>query len=137
SLATNDEVRCRAQAQTDQRRAVQTSNEQHVARLERRDGIALTIVVPAHDEAPNLERLLSELHAALDPTSLAWELIVVDDGSTDETPRVLAGLAVDDPRLRPFRLPTRSGQTAALVAGFRAAAAPLIATLDADLQCPP
>src|SRR5262245_33699410 len=100
-------------------------------------GIGLSVVAPAHNEAPNLERLLREVHAALDPTGTAWELIVVDDGSTDETPKILARLVATDAHLRPITLATRSGQTAALVAGFRAATAPLIATLDADLQCPP
>ncbi|HLK10678.1 MAG TPA: glycosyltransferase [Candidatus Binatia bacterium] len=101
------------------------------------DGPMLSVVVPAYDEAPNLERLLSEVRAALDPTGLAWELIVVDDGSGDETPAILARLAAAEPRLRPLRQPTRSGQTAALVTGFHAARGALIATLDADLQCPP
>src|SRR5581483_8385062 len=98
---------------------------------------ALSVVVPAYDEAPNLERLLAEVRAALDPTGLSWELIVVDDGSGDDTPAVLARLAAAEPRLRPLRQPARSGQTAALVAGFRAARGALVATLDADLQCPP
>jgi len=99
--------------------------------------LALSIVVPAHDEAPNLEHLLREVHAALDPGGLAWELIVVDDGSTDETPAVLGRLAAGDPGLRTLRLPRRSGQTAALRAGFGLASGSLFATLDADLQCPP
>jgi 4-amino-4-deoxy-L-arabinose transferase-like glycosyltransferase len=99
--------------------------------------VTISVVVPAHDEAPNLERLLREVHAALDPGGLAWELIVVDDGSTDETGAVLGRLAVADPRLRVLRLPRRCGQTAALRAGFGAASGAVIATLDADLQCPP
>src|SRR5215468_9404297 len=99
--------------------------------------VAISVVVPAHNEAPNLERLLREVQAALDPGGLAWELIVVDDGSTDETDAVLGRLAAADARLRVLRLPQRSGQTAALRAGFRAARGALIATLDADLQCPP
>ncbi|HYR95483.1 MAG TPA: glycosyltransferase, partial [Candidatus Binatus sp.] len=97
----------------------------------------LSVVVPAHDEAENLPRLLSEVAAALDPTGIAWELIVVDDGSADETPAVLARLATGEPRLRPLRLERRSGQTAALAAGFRIARGDRIATLDADLQCSP
>lgn len=98
---------------------------------------ALSVVVPAYDEAPNLEALVAEVRAALDPTGLAWELVIVDDGSGDETPALLARLASTDPRVRSLRLAARSGQTAALLAGFRATRAPLIATLDADLQCPP
>ncbi len=103
----------------------------------RGDNLTISIVVPAHDEAPNLERLLSEVRAALDPAGVAWELIVVDDGSTDDTPAVLGRLGAADARLRVLRLPQRRGQTAALRAGFRAAAGSVIATLDADLQCPP
>ena len=101
------------------------------------DDVALSVVAPAHDEAPNLERLLREVHAALDPLGVAWELIIADDGSDDDTPAVLRRLAAGDPRLRSVRLPERSGQTAALQAGLRAARGRLIATLDADLQCPP
>jgi dolichol-phosphate mannosyltransferase len=96
----------------------------------------LSVVAPAHDEADNLDRLIAEVRAALD-TVIPWELIVVDDGSTDETHDVLASIARADPRVRPVRLETRSGQTAALMAGIGAAAAPLVATLDADLQCSP
>ena len=93
--------------------------------------------MPAHDEASNLERLLAEVRAALDPTGLAWELIVVDDGSMDDTSEILARLAAADPRLHPLRLPERRGQTAALAAGFALATGTRIATLDADLQCAP
>src|SRR5438093_397986 len=101
------------------------------------DPIAVSVVAPAHDEAPNLVRLLAEVRAALDPLGIAWELIVVDDGSGDETPALLARLAEADHHLRPLRLARRSGQTAALAAGFRAARGRLIATPDADLQCAP
>ena len=100
-------------------------------------GVTLSVVVPAHDEAANLERLLAEVRAALGPSGLDWELIVVDDGSNDESPAILARLAAGEPRLRPLRLARRSGQTAALQAGFEAARGALVATLDADLQCAP
>ena len=99
--------------------------------------IILSVVVPAFDEAPNLARLLAEVRAALDPSGIGWELIVVDDGSDDGTPALLAELAAFEPRLRPLRLARRSGQTAALAAGFHFARGRLIATLDADLQCSP
>ena len=62
-------------------------------------GVALSVVVPAHDEAANLGRLVDEVRRSLEPTGLAWELIVVDDGSTDETPAVLARLASKEARL--------------------------------------
>jgi len=100
-------------------------------------GVTLSVVVPAHDEAANLDRLVDEVRAALEPTRLVWELIVVDDGSNDESPANLARLAAAEPRLRPLRLARRSGQTAALRAGFEAARGAMVATLDADLQCAP
>ena len=78
---------------------------------------------------------MSEVRDALDGAGIAWELIVVDDGSGDDTQAILARLAGDEPRLRPLRHAERRGQTAALRTGFAAARAALIATLDADLQC--
>ena len=98
---------------------------------------AVSVVVPAHDEAPNLVRLLAEVRAALDPFGITWELIVVDDGSSDGTAEILDRLAGIDARVRPLHLPHRRGQTAALAAGFAIARADRIATLDADLQCKP
>src|SRR5262249_55574843 len=82
-------------------------------------------------------RLVDEVRAALDPLGMPWELVVVDDGSIDETPAVLAALAAREPRLRVLRLDVSRGQTGALLAGFRAARGDYIATLDADLQCAP
>jgi len=97
----------------------------------------LSVVVPAHDEAENLASLVAEVRDALDAAGITWELIVVDDGSTDATPAALAALAAAERRLHVLRLERRAGQTAALRAGFDAARGELIATLDADLQCRP
>jgi dolichol-phosphate mannosyltransferase len=99
--------------------------------------VVLSVVVPAHDEAPNLERLVGDVRDAIEPTGLSWELVVVDDGSGDDSPARLAALARSEPRLRTVRLANRSGQTRALDAGFESARGSLIATCDADLQCPP
>lgn len=97
----------------------------------------LSVVVPAFDEGPNLASLVTEVRDALDAAGITWEIIVVDDGSVDDTQATLAALAATEPRLRSIRHASRSGQTAALVSGFAAARGGLIATLDADLQCRP
>ncbi|MEO0964792.1 MAG: glycosyltransferase, partial [Planctomycetota bacterium] len=55
----------------------------------------LDVVTPAHNEADNLEPLLAEIHEALQPTGLSYHVIVVDDRSTDDTPRILAQLATN------------------------------------------
>jgi 4-amino-4-deoxy-L-arabinose transferase-like glycosyltransferase len=106
-------------------------------RSEPRLPITLSVVVPARDEAENLARLHEEVAAALDPLGIGWELIVVDDGSMDDTPARLAALAACDERVRSLRLEPSRGQTAALVAGFQLARGDYLATLDGDLQCPP
>ncbi|HET9023972.1 MAG TPA: glycosyltransferase family 2 protein, partial [Burkholderiaceae bacterium] len=89
-----------------------------------------------HDEADNLAPLLEEIHAALtDETT--FEVIVVDDASTDETPRRLAALSVRFPRLRALRHCTNAGQSTAIATAVRAATAPLVITLDGDGQNDP
>lgn len=93
----------------------------------------IAVVIPAHNEAENLATLLAEIRAALDPL-VAYEVIVVDDASSDATPRVLSETARQFPTLRPLRHRRRSGQSAGLITGIRAARAPWIVTLDGDGQ---
>src|SRR5262245_53423353 len=80
---------------------------------------------------------MDEVRRALDASGFAWELVVVDDGSSDGTWELLDRLAAGERRLQPIRLDRPRGQTAALRAGFDVARGRLIATMDADLQCPP
>ena len=95
----------------------------------------LSLVVPAYNERENLAPLLDEITSAL--AGRTYEVIVVDDGSTDGTLQELKALRARHPQLRILALERNSGQTAAFAAGFRAARAPIVITLDADLQNDP
>jgi dolichol-phosphate mannosyltransferase len=97
----------------------------------------LSIVIPAYNEEDNLAPLVAEIRAALDPLGILYEMIFVDDGSTDRTAQALAQLRAADPRLRVLRQRRNAGQSAAFEAGFRFARAPIVVTLDADLQNDP
>lgn len=97
----------------------------------------LSVVVPFQDESPSLQALHAELAAAVESLPFASELIFVDDASDDDGAAVVAAFARSDPRVRLLAISPRSGQSAALEAGFRAARGDWIATLDADLQNDP
>src|SRR5260370_20358033 len=101
------------------------------------DAPEISIVVPCHNERENLRPLVEAIHAALDPLNRACELVLVDDGSSDGSWELLKEMGQADGRLRAFRLDSRSGQSAALWAGIRAARGGVVVTLDADLQNPP
>ena len=99
--------------------------------------IDLTVVVPIRNEAPSLEELHRELTATLDAWGRSYEIIVVDDGSTDESFEILVRLQADDPHLRVIRFRRNFGQTAAFGAGFDYARGRYIVTSDGDLQNDP
>lgn len=113
-----------------------------------RDGLAptdrpeISIVAPAHNEAANIERLVTEIEAAASSAFTSFEIILIDDGSTDETRRNALSLMQSRTFLRCIAMTNTppgkgNGQSAAFHAGFRASRAPLIAVLDADLQNDP
>ena len=98
--------------------------------------VALAVVVPVHNEAENVAPLISEIRATLDGFC-AFEIIYVDDGSTDATLEVLKTLSLEIPCLRAVRHRVCCGQSTAIATGVRQARNPIIATLDGDGQNDP
>ena len=96
----------------------------------------ISVVIPARDEADNIGPLLADVRAALDGR-VDYEIVVVDDGSVDETPARLRDAIGSFPRLRSVRHQAPSGQSASLWTGVRLARAPWIVTLDGDGQNDP
>ncbi len=97
----------------------------------------LSVIIPVYNEEESIKQLLEELHAALDPTGFRFELVLVDDGSTDRTWTLLEGFAASDPALSVIQFRRNFGQTAAMQAGLDAARGSRIVTMDADLQNDP
>ncbi|HEY7475429.1 MAG TPA: glycosyltransferase family 2 protein [Vicinamibacterales bacterium] len=97
----------------------------------------LSVVIPIYNEAPNLEQLYRECTEALGRSGRPYELLLVDDGSSDESFAILKRVQQGDPRVRVIRLRRNFGQTAAFAAGFALARGRLIATSDGDLQNDP
>src|ERR671919_293544 len=97
----------------------------------------LSVVVPMRNESPNVAELYREMTAALSAFGRPYEIIAIDDGSTDDTFGQLAALQKHDARLRVIRFRRNFGQTAAFAAGFAHARGRYIVTSDGDLQNDP
>lgn len=97
----------------------------------------ISVVIPAYNEEEALPDCLRELRRVMAGMGQEFEIIVVDDGSTDATFGVLREMRSEVPELRAIRFARNSGQTAAMAAGFRAARAPIVVTMDADGQNDP
>jgi glycosyltransferase involved in cell wall biosynthesis len=101
------------------------------------DPLALSIVIPLYNEAENVPPLAEEIRRALDPLGVSYEVVVVDDGSTDSTWQRLEAVRAADPRWVLVALRRNFGQTAAMSAGFDHARGEVVVTLDGDLQNDP
>lgn len=97
----------------------------------------LSVVFPVYNEEENIPHLLREIAAAVDGRGWTYEIVAVDDGSSDRSLEVLRASRVQYPALRVLALAKNSGQTAALDAAWRAARGRMLVSLDADLQNDP
>ncbi len=96
----------------------------------------LSCLVPAYNECESLPHLWSKLEPVVRQYS-DWELVIVDDGSTDNTAEIAKAMSSQNPRIRLVELRRNQGKSAALTAGFRAVTGDVVVTLDADLQDDP
>ena len=101
------------------------------------EGITLSVVIPAYNEEESIEACVREVAGVLEGVGGGHEILVVDDGSSDDTFQILRKLRQEIPCLRVIRFARNCGQTAAFDAGFKAAAGKVVATMDADLQNDP
>lgn len=103
-------------------------------------GIDISVVAPVFNEEESLPTLYEEVRAALDGPQMKgarWELVLVDDRSTDRSLEVMLALRERDKRVHIVRFQSNSGQTAAMAAGFECAHGEVVVTIDADLQNDP
>lgn len=113
-----------------------TNQDLHLSNIE------LTVLAPAHNEEENIDRLIDEIAAAIEPLNITFECIIVDDGSSDSTREKTLSHQSSRPWVRCVSMTNTpegsgNGQSAAFHAGFRAARGRFIGTLDADLQNDP
>jgi glycosyltransferase involved in cell wall biosynthesis len=97
----------------------------------------LSIVVPCYNEEENIAALAEAISNALKDERMEYEVVLVDDGSTDGTYAVMCEARKNDARIRLIRLDKNAGETAATDCGIRSARGRYVITIDADLQCDP
>jgi undecaprenyl-phosphate 4-deoxy-4-formamido-L-arabinose transferase len=101
------------------------------------DTVMISVVIPVYNEEQNLKLLMKRLRHVLKGMQRPYEIIMIDDGSRDDSLSMLKNLTVKEPALRVVELTRNYGQHAAIMAGFSIARGDVIVTLDADLQNPP
>ena len=99
--------------------------------------IEISVVIPVYNEAENIHELYKRLTASIIPISSRYELIFIDDGSTDNSLNLLRELQIKDKKIRIIKFTRNFGQQSAVLAGFRYCNGEIIAQLDADLQNSP
>ena len=97
----------------------------------------ISVTIPIHNEAGNLPQLHARVKEAMDALGRPWELILVNDGSTDGSDQILDALSASDPAVKVVHFRRNFGQTAAMMAGFDHAQGDIIIPMDGDLQNDP
>jgi len=97
----------------------------------------ISIIVPVYNEAPNLKDLVQQIFQVMRPLGRAFEVLLIDDGSTDGSPDLLRTIQRHHPGLRVILLRRNFGQSAAMTAGFDHALGDIVVTMDGDLQNDP
>lgn len=97
----------------------------------------LAVIVPFYNEEENIERMHAAIVRAIEPLDVPFEIVFVDDGSRDATPRLAREIARRDSRVRVIRFRRNYGQTPAMAAGIENATAEILVTMDGDLQNDP
>lgn len=97
----------------------------------------ISIVIPLYNEQESIKHLYADLTSALSKLDKSYEIILVNDGSSDNTPHMIKEIAQNDKRVKVINFSRNFGQTAAISAGFEHAQSEVIVTLDGDLQNPP
>lgn len=115
----------------------ETTRDPEVSSAPSRSSASIQAILPAFNEGDNLPSVLTELAAILDTTFEEWQILVMDDGSTDGTPKVLRELSPAIPQLKWIRIPRRSGKSNALQVAFAQISTDLVLLMDADGQDDP
>ncbi len=98
---------------------------------------AISVVIPMHNEAGNLDALFERLKPVLEALSPQWEVVLVDDGSLDNSYALAGLMALKDPRIRAIKLSRNFGKEIAIACGLHHARGGVVVLMDADLQHPP
>jgi len=105
--------------------------------MDNKEPIAVSVVVPVYNEQDNIKELLGKIERVLNNLHQTYEVIFIDDGSTDQTFNILKELSQNDQSLKIIRFRRNFGKSAALSAGFEKARGNFVITLDGDLQDDP
>jgi glycosyltransferase involved in cell wall biosynthesis len=116
---------------------ISSENQENLSNIFKADQLQLSIVTPVYNEIESLPYLIAKINQVMAENNYSYELICIDDGSTDGTTELLKKLALETENLKGIILRKNYGQTPAMAAGFQNAKGQIIISLDADLQNDP